>query len=277
MNNTAPESENEHSSPRAAGTFIERIFNPGSDLHFGNSYLQTTKTLTYSYLFALPLVLLYEVGIFFVNNRSPFGIRIGADALLKHVLRFIGLDTTLYFAAFVLLAGVGVFFYERRRHLKIIPRYFAFMLGESTVYALTIGTMIALFVGQVFGMALTPSLQVPGQAATADNSLLTGLVLSLGAGVYEELIFRVFLVTLLYAALQLISLNDRTRYIIAAVIGGLIFSAVHYTGSLGDTFAFSSFTFRFLMGLALNGIFLVRGFGVAAMTHALYDVYVTLL
>lgn len=272
MNNVIP--DNQQPAQKASGTFIERIFNPGSDLRLGNDYLRLSKTLTYSYLFALPLVVLYEIGIFFVNNGSPFGVRIGADVMLKRVLTFLGLDNTLLFAAVVVIVGIGVFFYERRYNLKIIPRYFAYMLGESAIYAVVIGTVVAIFVGQLFGMALGPALQVPGET---DSSMGAGLVLSLGAGVYEELIFRVFLVTLLYAGLQLLSVDDRVRYVIAAVIGALIFSAVHYTGSLGDTFTLSSFTFRFLMGLALNGIFLLRGFGVAAMTHALYDVYVTVI
>ena len=51
-----------------------------------------------------------------------------------------------------------------------------------------------------------------------------------------------------------------------------IFSAVHYIGPFGDPFAVSSFMFRFLFGLMLNVLFIVRGFGIAAWTHALYDI-----
>ena len=65
-----------------------------------------------------------------------------------------------------------------------------------------------------------------------------------------------------------------TAYLIAAVVGAAIFSAVHYIGPLGDVFELPSFIFRFLFGLALNALFLVRGFGVAAWTHALYDILV---
>jgi len=68
--------------------------------------------------------------------------------------------------------------------------------------------------------------------------------------------------------------NKTAAYVVSALVGALIFSAVHYVGALGDAFTLSSFTFRFLFGLALNGIFLIRGFGVAAWTHALYDVLV---
>ena len=263
----------QHSSGTQS-SFLERTFNPGSGLNFRSNYLRLTKTLTYSYLFALPLVILYEIGIFFVNAGSPFGVRIGADVMLKRVLGFIGLDSTLLFAGLLVLFGFGIVLYERRNNLQLIPRYFAGMFVESAAYALIIGTAIGIFVGGLFGMTLLPDLQ---DTTGPGSSLFSGLVLSLGAGVYEELIFRVVLVTGLYALLRLIRTDDRIRYGIAAVAGALIFSAVHYTGSLGDPFELSSFTFRFLMGLALNSIFLLRGFGVAAMTHALYDIYVTIM
>ena len=62
--------------------------------------------------------------------------------------------------------------------------------------------------------------------------------------------------------------------LLSTIVGAVVFSAVHYVGALGDVFTWPSFTFRFLFGLALNALFLVRGFGVAAWTHALYDVMV---
>ena len=68
---------------------------------------------------------------------------------------------------------------------------------------------------------------------------------------------------------------DRRRaYIIAAVVGAVVFSAVHHIGAFGDPFTLPVFTFRFLFGLALNAVFLLRGFALAAWTHALYDVLV---
>ena len=70
--------------------------------------------------------------------------------------------------------------------------------------------------------------------------------------------------------------GQTAAYAIAAVLGALLFSFVHYIGAFGDPFALDSFAFRFLFGLALNVLFLLRGFGVAAWTHALYDVYFTL-
>jgi hypothetical protein len=64
--------------------------------------------------------------------------------------------------------------------------------------------------------------------------------------------------------------------IFATILGALIFSAFHYIGPLGDTLEVSSFVFRTVAGLLLSGLFLLRGFGVAAWTHALYDVFLAL-
>ncbi|MCH8961515.1 MAG: CPBP family intramembrane metalloprotease, partial [Bacteroidetes bacterium] len=108
----------------------------------------------------------------------------------------------------------------------------------------------------------------------AEQSVWTKLALSIGAGLYEELLFRVLLVGGLYLLLKNVLSQNTAAYMIAAIVGALLFSAVHYIGALGDAFTVSSFMFRFLFGLALNVVFLVRGFGVAAWTHALYDVMI---
>ena len=104
--------------------------------------------------------------------------------------------------------------------------------------------------------------------------LFAQLSLSLGAGLYEELVFRVILVGGLFWLLNRLGAERRAAYVVAALVGALLFSAVHYVGVFGDPFEVGSFLFRFLFGLAMNVLFLVRGFGVAAWTHALYDVMV---
>ena len=256
-------------------TFIERTFNPVSALKYKNDYLRLSGSLTYSYLAVLPIILLYEIGIRIVNSGSLSGVRISAEILIKRILEMIGLGHTFWFALLILLLGVGIIFYERRHGLEIRPRYFGLMVGESALYAVLLGFLVSTFVGTLFGMMPAfVSLQAPGGH---ESSFMTNIVLSFGAGVYEEFIFRLVLVTALYGLLSMFKMDVRVRYVIAAIVGALIFSAVHYTGSLGDTFTLSSFTFRFLMGLALNALFLLRGFGIAATTHALYDIYVTIL
>jgi hypothetical protein len=63
---------------------------------------------------------------------------------------------------------------------------------------------------------------------------------------------------------------------LATVIGALLFSAFHYIGPLGEPFKLESFVFRAIAGLAFSALYLLRGFGITAWTHALYDVAVLL-
>lgn len=110
-----------------------------------------------------------------------------------------------------------------------------------------------------------------------DFGIGTQLMLSLGAGLYEELLFRVLLVgALALLGERVLGWRRREAGIMACVVGALLFSGFHYIGPFGDPWQLASFTFRFLAGLVFSALYLTRGFGITAWTHALYDVYVTL-
>lgn len=231
-------------------------------------YAAATRTGTYGFLAALPLLLMYEVAIIAVGR----GVRVGADVWMKQVLLAVfGPVGWAALGGVVLLVGIAVVWAERKRRPPLRARYFGLLLVESLVYAVLLALLISSFVGLIFLMAPVGQILF-GQIQTLPLS--TQLALSLGAGLYEELFFRVLLVGGMYLGLRKLLPKRGQAYVIAAVVGALIFSAVHYTGPFGDPFGLASFTFRFLFGLALNAVFLIRGFAVAAWTHALYDVLV---
>ena len=64
--------------------------------------------------------------------------------------------------------------------------------------------------------------------------------------------------------------------VLATVVGAVIFSAFHYVGPYGDPFQLQSFAFRTISGVAFSALYLARGFGITAWTHALYDVFLLL-
>jgi hypothetical protein len=104
--------------------------------------------------------------------------------------------------------------------------------------------------------------------------LPTQLMISLGAGIYEELLFRVVLVSGLALLATRVFRWPRTRAnLFAVVLGALIFSAFHYIGPYGEPLRLDSFTFRAVAGLLFSGLYVLRGFGITAWTHALYDVF----
>ena len=100
----------------------------------------------------------------------------------------------------------------------------------------------------------------------------TQLVVSLGAGLYEELLFRVLLVSGLLALGAWAGMRTAANIAVSVVLSALIFSGFHYVGPYGDPLTLSSFTFRAIAGLLLSGLYVARGFGIVAWTHALYDV-----
>lgn len=238
------------------------------------AFFRLTKTGTYGFLSALPLLILYEVSIFLVNQDSLSQIRVGADVWVKRLVASLGGTGMVALGIVVLFIGLGIFFYERKKDIAIRPSYFGWMLFESTIYAIFCAMLVSGLVGALFYNIGVVEMIALAQDGLASQDIWTKLSLSLGAGLYEELVFRVILVGGLFVILRQVSDNTIAAYVLAAIVGAAIFSGVHYTGSLGDTFTVPSFTFRFLFGLALNVIFLLRGFGVAAWTHAIYDVLV---
>ena len=100
-------------------------------------------------------------------------------------------------------------------------------------------------------------------------------MISLGAGIYEELLFRVLLVgALAWLARRAFGWGPAAAGMLSPrVLGALIFSAFHYIGPYGDPLELGSFTFRAVAGVLFSGLYLLRGFGITAWTHALYDVF----
>ena len=237
-------------------------------------YLASSRAPRYSLLFALPLLLLYEGLSFLLTGSTVEGVRNGADVLLKQLFLSIGgrYGLTMFN---VVLFGIGAALVWRDRRANREPmsgRVFALMFLESAGYA----TLFGFVVGWLTALVLRgPGLLAIG---AADLDLPTKLVTSLGAGIYEELVFRVLLTGgLLVGGRILFGFSRPTAAIFAVVTSALIFSSFHYVGALGDRFTVASFTFRAIAGLAFSALYVTRGLGVTAWTHALYDVGLTLL
>ncbi|HEY4218337.1 MAG TPA: CPBP family intramembrane glutamic endopeptidase [Gemmatimonadaceae bacterium] len=238
------------------------------------SYFALSKSHRYSIVFALPLLIGYEGLAALLAQPGHAELRNGADAMLRSLFVAIaGANGSLVFMAVIILVGLGLVIRDiRASRDRIRPVIFAGMLGESIALAAAFGIVVGLatakFLGTLHSLSLGPIEQ---------TSWTTRLMLSLGAGLYEELFFRVLLVGGLAAGARiLLGLGRRTGGFLAAVIGALVFSAFHYIGPYGDPFQLQSFVFRFLSGLAFSGLYLVRGFGVTAWTHALYDAFLLL-
>lgn len=242
-------------------------------------YWRDSRAPRHSLLFALPLLLLYELLAFTLAHDAIVGVRNGADVLLKSL--FVGLggrDGLIAFGLLLFGTGTVLVFRDRRRGGPIEPGIFILMLAESVVYALLFGLVVGLLTGLLLGgLVAAPGMALVAGQAQAALSLPTRLMISLGAGIYEELLFRVLVVgALAWGGRHLLGWEPRGAGILATLLGALVFSGFHYVGPYGDPIDLPSFTFRTLAGLVFSAMYLLRGFGITAWTHALYDVFLTL-
>jgi membrane protease YdiL (CAAX protease family) len=235
-------------------------------------YLAVTRGPWYSFLFVLPVLLTYEVLVWAFSSH----VVNGADAILSKTLQplfgLLGATSREQMLAVVLvIGGISCFVVHRRRYRggeagQLHGGYFAGMLVESVVYALCFGAVVNSLL-----RAVVPGLQI---GETTSNPVMS-LGMALGAGIYEELFFRVLLMGGLAVLLQrLTKTSPVPAWLAAALLSALIFSAFHYVGNMADAFSISSFLFRFGAGVVLAAIYGLRGFGVAVWTHALFDVLV---
>ncbi|WP_440999996.1 CPBP family intramembrane glutamic endopeptidase [Fodinibius sp. SL11] len=229
-------------------------------------YFSSTHTLLYSYLISLPLLLLYEVLIFWAQPDSEQVVRISVDVWIKTLFSYIGKDVLSITLILVALVGVFVLYRERKKLSSLKLSYFFTMVIEASFYA--------FFLALLINITVSGLLQIVQTSPIETLTTLQQLALSLGAGLYEELFFRVILVSALLFIFKKVFNKQSMAFASAILLAAVIFSLVHFVGAFGDPFTIGSFLFRFLFGIALNVIYLWRGFGMAAWTHAIYDLMV---
>jgi len=240
------------------------------------TYWQASRAPRYSLLFALPLLIFYQVlAALAPPGPGGMGVRNGADVILESV--FVWLAGAWGPRLFMLcLIGAGAWLIARdvRANRNLSPVVLGGMMLESVCLSLVFGVVVGGLTAALLG-APPPPLMLDFTAQRL--SRWTMLMLSLGAGIYEELLFRVLLVGLIaWGAKKLLGWRPLVAGIAATVLGALIFSAFHYIGPFGDRFEVYSFVFRTIAGLFFSGLYLLRGFGITAWTHALYDVFLLL-
>jgi hypothetical protein len=214
-----------------------------------------------SAILVFPLFLGYQLGI--LSGRGQNGVDLLTRSLVQVAERDLGNYLAILGVMLVVYAAVVVVL---RRRGRFDPRAFGPMLAESALYALTMGSIILFIMNQVVGVV--PGLAVGGTHAAADV-----LVISAGAGFHEELVFRVVIMGGL--AWLLTGVTGKSRaWMIALVVSSVVFSLAHHIGPSQEAFTFAAFVYRTLAGAFFALVYQVRGFAVAAWTHALYDVFV---
>lgn len=224
------------------------------------SYFYRSKSLANSFLFILPLLILYEVGIAVYDSN----VKNTADVIIKTPLMLLGKNGSLIFNSLVIVFLIVSVFYIEREY-RFSPFIFFPMLMESIIYTLLLGLGLGFI---VYKMLLPYILAKP-----FSTNILMGIILSLGAGVYEEIVFRFLLITSLYFVFTaLLKVNKIASAVVSIILSTSLFTMMHYIGTLGDSITYTNVSFRFLAGIILSVIFMFRGLGITVYTHAIYDI-----
>ncbi|MGD2174730.1 MAG: CPBP family intramembrane metalloprotease [Candidatus Brocadiaceae bacterium] len=226
-------------------------------------YFHESRSFALGIVSILPLIVLYHCGIV----QSGYPVRNLAEVWLEGPLRLVGLHAAHVLNVALIIALVAVLL---RSDIKGFTGFvtIVIMIAEGGLYALALYKGGAVLTGVIFDRA--------SQVLFAIDLRASGpLLLALGAGVYEELVFRLLLLGGMALLLSKVFLWSRHfSVVVALVISSLLFAAAHHLGPIGEQFDPYSFLFRALSGLLLGVIYLGRGFGVVVWTHAIYNALV---
>ncbi len=242
-----------------------------------NDYWATAREPWPSLLFILPFLIVYEVGA--IAHAHVPASRNGADLWIRHF----GMETGVAVEwLFPLLAPILLLVWQfaARRPWKWSLETLSGMFAESLMFA-----MMLVVVGQITALAFP--LEVSTELSVTP---LSRAVSFLGAGIYEEMLFRLAMLPLIFIVLRTVRLPRRLAIISSILISSWLFATAHYVGSPAlfspqelmramttvceSRELWFSYTFRFVAGVLFSILFWVRGFGIAVGCHILYDLFV---
>jgi membrane protease YdiL (CAAX protease family) len=229
-------------------------------------YYAESRSFALGLLSVLPIVVLYHLGIV----RSGHGARNMAEVWLEGPLSLVGLEAAHLLNVALLVAFIAVLVRGRDAgppNLLLILG----IIGEGAAYAALLYKAAPMVAGLVDDRASTVFFSIemflPGR--THDY------LLALGAGVYEELVFRLLLLGGGTALLSKVFMWERRWSVgVMLAISSLLFAAAHHIGPYRDPVESYSLIYRTVCGALLGAIFLTRGFGIAVWTHAIYNALV---
>ncbi len=236
--------------------------------HDAGVYFQATRHPRACVWFVLPLLLAYEAGILMLGAEQPEALRNGADTWLRWALSQLGLAHAFWPGVFVGLGLLGWAIWRRDGRPSEMPGVWLGMAVESGIFAVLLWGLC---------QALTRLLSVvhlPLALGSQPEPAMQHLVSFLGAGIYEEVLFRLLLLSLLQHFFRLGDLSSLSAGSMAVVISALLFAAAHHIGRAGEPFDGTVFIFRAVAGVYFALLVQWRGLGVAVGAHAGYDMLV---
>ncbi|MEM8738167.1 MAG: CPBP family intramembrane glutamic endopeptidase [Planctomycetota bacterium] len=261
-----------------------------SPRHQVTSYWDRTQWPLQSLYFLLPLLLGYEIGaVAFAPEGDERLPQIYAERMLGQFFEWMG-ATGYYLPGVATVVVLVCLHVARRDPWRPEPRLYVVMLLESALLAAPLFVFsimvtrpaVEMAAGLEPGAAAGLMLASTGQASTGLEGVASwreGVVFAVGAGIYEELVFRLIVIALAHLILSDLLALPRTWSAGGAIaISAVTFALYHPFDShlpwVWDSTDWGRFAFYTLAGVYFAAIYVYRGFGIVAGAHALYDVMV---
>lgn len=245
-----------------------------------NSYAERTSRPICALLFLSGLMGAFVIGTIFVQPQ----IRVVAFIWVQNIMEFLGFSPRLALIGTPLVVVVILLALQVTSKTPWRVKFEDMFLMAGECLLLTVPLIVlSLLLNREPAVSNTAALAT-GQVAEASNLLWIDVVTGIGAGIYEELVFRLILICLLMLLFQdLFKMEKKPAVILSVVISAVLFSVHHHiffaNGEFhqGDIFTVGKFAFRAIAGGYFAVLYAVRGFGITAGTHAFYNILAAML
>jgi len=231
-------------------------------------YLKESRDLSLNVALVIPALVLYEIGVWVLGPSA----RNGAQLLLRELFLLVGPLGVHILNALLIASAVVCVIDAYQRFDGLFTRLL--LVGvECLAYAMVLGPLVLLIEAPLVNLA-----QAAAEAPTV-GTVVEKVVLAMGAGVYEELFFRLLLMSAIFhVAYGLLKEVRWAAAFVALVLSSVFFALCHHDFILagGEPFVPRVFLFRTLAGMVLGLVFHLRGFAAAVYTHAFYNLLVFL-
>lgn len=285
-----------------------------------DSYLDRTSRPIYALAYLACFIILYEIGTMLISTAqlsealTQPQIRVVAFVWVQNLLEYLGFSERLTWLSTPLVVVVILVALQitSRTRWAVSVKDFLPMTAECIALAVPLVVLSLLVNRSATGPQMPPQQPVAAvrskvvmwpcagggsteltspqgvESSGGDSApmpqLVVDIVTGIGAGIYEELVFRLILICLLMLVLEdLLGMSHLRSIILAVVISAALFSAHHHVFFVngrfgaGEVFSLGRFMFRTLAGVYFAVLFAVRGFGIAAGTHAFYNIIAAVL
>jgi len=224
-------------------------------------YLVSSRSIHYSLILTLPALVVYELGITILFRDTWFELRNSGEILLRSFFAELGLQNPYLILGLLTLIFLLVMIrgYRIEQQPGIHADYYLYMLMESMLWGSLIYVVMQLFT------------RLPLQILTLEDKL-ANLNLAIGAGIFEELIFRMLIIGALLIIFQRgLQFNNWWANAGSILLAAVIFAAFHL---FGETYSRPVFAQRVWGGILLGLLYRFRGYGISVYSHVIYNILI---